>query len=150
MIRRDWKSFIFELVLPILIMIFAMLLMRVSFITDLPAQTINVNTYLNEQNPVVIPIASTDTSYTNFATLISSTHGSNVNVSRDSTNSNAADFDQNYLFPLKRQQKTLKGGIFFKKPAGGDTLFEFTTLVNTRSPTSFFFLQNLATEAMIQ
>ena len=67
MIRRDWKSFIFELVLPIVIMIFAMLLMKISFITDLPAQTINVNTYLNEQNPVLIPIGSTDPSYTNFA-----------------------------------------------------------------------------------
>jgi hypothetical protein len=27
---------------------------------------------------------------------------------------------------------------------------EFTTLVNTRSPTSFFFLQALATEAMVK
>lgn len=46
-IRRDWKSFIFELILPIIIMIFALLLMRISFITDQSAQTININTYLS-------------------------------------------------------------------------------------------------------
>jgi hypothetical protein len=131
-------------------MIFAMLLMRISFITDLQAQTINVNTYLSEQSPVVIPIASTDPTYTSFSTYLSGIHGSDISVSRDPTNSNAGDFDQNYLFPLKKQQKTLKGGIFFKKSTLGDTAFEFTTLVNTRSPTSFFFLQTLATEAMIK
>lgn len=46
-IRRDWKSFIFELILPIIIMIFALFLMRISFITDQSAQTININTYLS-------------------------------------------------------------------------------------------------------
>lgn len=132
-------------------MIFAMLLMRISFLTDYQAQTININTYLSEQNPVFVPIGSTDTSYTpTFAGYLSANYGSDISVSSDPTNTASANFDQNYLFPFKTQKKTLKGGIFFKKPAGADTTLEFTTLVNTRSPTSFFFLQKLATEAMIK
>jgi hypothetical protein len=133
-------------------MIFAMLLMRISFLTDFQAQTININTYLSEQNPVFVPIGSTDTTHTpTFAKHLSDNHGSTIiSVSSDPTNTAPANFDQNYLFPFKLQKKTLKGGIFFKKPAVADTTLEFTTLVNTRSPTSFFFLQALATEAMIK
>lgn len=126
-------------------MIFAMLLMRISFIKDYPAQTINPSLYLFEQNPVIVPISSTDTTYTpTYASHLSGLH-SEISVSTDTTYSTAATFDQNYLFPIKQQQKTLKGGIFFKKPALADTTIEFTTLVNTRSPSSFFFLQSLAT-----
>lgn len=132
-------------------MIFAMMLMRISFITDFPAQTINVDTYLFEQNPVNVPISSSDTTYTStFAGFLSAIYGSTLSVSSDLTDSAADTFDRNFLFPVKLQQKTLKGGIYFKKPAGGDTVMEFTTLVNTRSPTSFFFLQSLGTEAMIK
>lgn len=127
-------------------MIFAMLLMRISFLTDFPAQTINVNTYLGEQNPVLVPIGSTDTTYTpTFAGYLTGNYGSEISVPSDPTNTAPANFDQYYLFPIKTQTKTLKGGIFFKKPANGDTILEFTTLVNTRGPTSFFFLQTLAT-----
>lgn len=120
--------------------------MKVRFINDYFAQTINVQTYLSEQNPVVVPISSSDPTYTaTFAAHLNSLHGSSLNVSSDLTHSTVPAFDFNYLFPIKQQQKTLKGGIFFKKPAIGDTTVEFTTLVNTRSPTSFFFLQALAT-----
>jgi hypothetical protein len=125
--------------------------MRISFITDYQPQAINVNTYLGEQRPVVVPIGSTDITYTpTFAGYLSGNYGSDISVSSDTTYSLAANFDQNYLLPLKLQQETLKGDIFFKKPAAADTILEFTTLVNTRSPTSFFFLQTLATEAMIE
>lgn len=36
-IKRDMKSFIFELLLPMVIIILALLLMRISFIKDAPA-----------------------------------------------------------------------------------------------------------------
>jgi hypothetical protein len=132
-------------------MVIAMFIMRISFISDFPAQTINVNTYLGEQRPVLVPIGSTDVTYTpTLAVYLSGNYGSDISVSSDTTNNLPAIFDQSYLLPLKKQQATLKGGIFFKKPAVADTTLEFTTLVNTRSPTSFFFLQTLATEAMIE
>lgn len=150
-IRRDWKSFIFELVLPIIIMIFALFLMRISFITDQSPQTINLNTYLSEQNPVLIPISSSDTTFTTTMTsALSTKYGSSISVSSDTTHTTDSTFDQNYLFPIKKQQKTLKGGIFFTKPASAaDTTLQFTTLANTRSPTSYFFLQTLATETFV-
>ena len=37
-IKRDYKAFILELILPMIIVIFALLLMRISFIVDLPEQ----------------------------------------------------------------------------------------------------------------
>lgn len=71
-IKRDLKSFLFELVLPIVIIIFALLLMQISFITEFSAQTINVNTYLSEQNPVLVPVASTDATFA-FANTMKTT-----------------------------------------------------------------------------
>ena len=46
----------------------------------------------------------------------------------------------------------MKGGIFFTNTpvtSGANTLYEYYTLVNTRSPTSPFFLQNIASEAIL-
>lgn len=37
-IKRDYKSFILELILPMVIIILALLLMQISFIVDLPSQ----------------------------------------------------------------------------------------------------------------
>jgi hypothetical protein len=44
---------------------------------------------------------------------------------------------------LKLRQTTLKGGIFFLKNQNSST-YTYYTLVNTRSPTSPFFLSNIA------
>lgn len=46
--------------------------MQISFITDFSAQKINVNTYLGEQNPVLVPVASSDASFA-FANTMKST-----------------------------------------------------------------------------
>jgi hypothetical protein len=64
-IRRDYKSFILELLLPMGIIVAALYISTISFVVDLPPQTINVNTYLSEQNPLVIPIASSDNTLLN-------------------------------------------------------------------------------------
>lgn len=91
-----------------------------------------------------MPINSATTTFTNaIATNLNTKYTSKISVSSDLTNSIEADFDKNYLYPLKLQQKTLKGGIFFVDPAGGFPL-KYTTLINTRSPTSYFFLPTLA------
>lgn len=104
-IKRDSKSFVFELILPILIIILALFIMRISFVTDYQPQTINVYTYLGEQKPVIVPIASTDTTYMpTFAGYLSGNYGSDISVSSDTTNNLAANFDQNYLLPLKLQR----------------------------------------------
>ena len=44
-IKRDVKGFLFELILPIVIIILAMLLMTVSFIRDSPNQDLNYDLY---------------------------------------------------------------------------------------------------------
>jgi len=66
-IRKDYKSFILELILPMIIIIFALLLMRISFIKDLPAQTINIGTYSSKSYPLTVPIASSDATLLNNA-----------------------------------------------------------------------------------
>ena len=75
-----------------------------------------------------------------------------MDVSADTTDITAATFDQNYLFPLKKNSKFLLGGIFFDSTtttAGSDTLYSFNSIVNTRVPTSFFFLQTLAAQSIL-
>ena len=44
-IKRDPKSFIFELLLPLLIIVLALLLMTVTFVSDSPSQTLNYDLY---------------------------------------------------------------------------------------------------------
>ena len=68
MIKRDIKSFLFELILPIVIIILALLLMTVSFITDSPYQELNYNIYyVNEStpNPMLLPIGSSSSALLN-------------------------------------------------------------------------------------
>lgn len=46
-VRRDIKSFIFELILPMIIIVIATILMRVSFVHDVAPQTLNYRLYLS-------------------------------------------------------------------------------------------------------
>jgi cytoskeletal protein RodZ len=152
-IRRDLKSFIFELVLPFIIIILALLLLQVSFIADFSAQTLSISTYLTDQNPVVIPIGSDNSVYANnLQSALNTKYGSNVDVQVDSTNTAVGNFDQNFLLPKKLASSKLKGGLFFLNgptASGGDNLYEFYTLVNTRSPTSPLLLTTLASETIL-
>lgn len=151
-IRRDLKSFIFELLLPIVIIILALQLMRVSFITDQSAQSINLNTYLSEQNPVVLPMASDVAGRTaSISSFYAAKYGSKISV-RATTSAASSTFDYDQLFPLKQQLRTLKGGIYFSDatvPSGANSLYKYQTFVSTRSPTSAFFLPTLGAEAII-
>ena len=75
-----------------------------------------------------------------------------ISVKTDTTDTTAYDFDYNFLFPIKKSQNTLKGGIFFisgTSTNGGNNLYEFNTLVQTRSPTSPLLLSSLATETIL-
>jgi ATP-binding cassette, subfamily A (ABC1), member 3 len=152
-IRRDLKSFVFELVLPFVIILLALFLLRVSFVTDQGSRTLTLSTYLSEQNPVLVPIGSDSSAFaTSMQAALSTKYGSNIQVSVDSTDTTAGTFDYNFLFPKKLAQSFFKGGIFFVSTtpsSGGNTFYQYTTLVNTRSPTSPFVLENLATETIL-
>lgn len=67
------------------------------------------------------------------------------------TDTTDVSFDANYLFAEKMSVKFLTGGIFFDpaNTSNGYTIYNFTSIVNTRIPTSIFFLQNLAAETYI-
>lgn len=67
-IKRDIKSFLFELILPLVIIILALLLMTVNFITDSPSETISYEKYYDlesKPDPVMVPIGSNDSSFLN-------------------------------------------------------------------------------------
>jgi hypothetical protein len=87
-----------------------------------------------------------------MGTAISNLYGSKVQVTTDSSQTTASSFDKNILLPLRLSTKTLKGGIFFDSSttsASGATLYSYTTLVNTRTQESPFFLASIATEAIL-
>lgn len=149
-IRRDMKSFLFELVLPFIIILLGLFLLRVSFINDFDSQPITIDNYLSDHNPVVIPVGSDNAAFaSSMQTAISSKYGSKVSVVADTTNTAASSFDQYYLFPIKKSQTTLKGGIFFVQTAGASSTYPYNTLVQTRSPTSPIFLNSLASETFL-
>lgn len=64
-IFRDLKSFVFELILPFVIILLALFLLRINFIKDMTYQSLTLSTYLTEKNPMGIPIASDSTTYLN-------------------------------------------------------------------------------------
>lgn len=83
--------------------------------------------------------------------VLNTKYGSQISLSVDSTNTVAADFDKNFLLPIKKSQTTLKGGLFFLPSTveGANTVYPFYSLSVTRSPTSYFFLPTIAAQALI-
>jgi len=152
-IKRDFKGFMFELLLPIIIMIFGLLIVRISFIVNLPEQSINLNTYLPTSSPVIIPIGSDSSAYlTSMASEMRTRGGSNMDISEYTTGSTPVDFDKNHLFSLKKSSKLSLGGIFYESTpttVAGKTIYTFNSVVNSRVPTSFFYLQTLAAQSII-
>jgi len=87
-----------------------------------------------------------------MSTAISGIYGSKVQVISDSSQNTVQLFDKNTLLPLRLSTKTLKGGIFFGSTptiSSGVTVYDFYTLVNTRTQESPFFLASIATEALL-
>ena len=142
-IRRDPKSFCFELLLPIVVMIIGLLIMNITFVTDQPERVINLQLFLQNQNPVVVPIGSDASAFvTSLETTLDTKYGSEIDVKPDTTDTTAATFDTNFLRPLKAQDKYLTGGVFFDNStvsAGGNTYYRYYSIVNTRTPSSFFW-----------
>ena len=114
MIQRDLKSFIFELILPFAIILLSLFLLRISFVEDFPARALTIDTYLSDQNPVLVPIGSDNGVLgTNLQNSLKTKYGSKVSVELDPTNTVVTNFDKDFLHPKKLAIKTLKGGIFF-------------------------------------
>lgn len=102
-IRRDLKSFIFELVLPMLIILLALMLMRISFIKDLDSQELTYRNYTKEGTPIYVPIAaaSADSAYlSSLKTEIQNTKGDILSVD-DKVAATDLDFDKTILYPKK-------------------------------------------------
>jgi len=137
------------------IIIFALLLMRISFIVDLPEQELTIDTYAGFSQkvlPLRVPIGSNDAALVNsIENKLTSKYGTLISVSKDSSSASAAAFDQNFLFPKKLATSFLVGGIFFNGQiiVSGDTVYEYTSIVNTKIPTSIFYLQTLGAETYI-
>jgi len=127
--------------------------MKISFVTDSSAQTMNLNLYLSEQNPVVVPVGSDAAAFAStVSSQLSARYGSLISTIADTTATTVGGFDNTTLFSKKLQMPKLKGGIYFYNttiPSGGNTVYKYNTLVNTRSPTSYFFLPTLAAETII-
>ena len=61
-----------------------------------------------------------------------------------STSATVKNFDEQFLFPLKEADETLKGGIYFNPVDNGT--YSYKAIVHTRSPTSVLTVQTLAME----
>jgi ATP-binding cassette, subfamily A (ABC1), member 3 len=149
MLKRDVKTYTFELILPFVIILCALFFLKINFASNLPSQSLTVDNLLSDHNPVLLPIGSDSTSYlSSLSGTISTLYGSKVSL-QDSTYSTVSSFDQNFLYPLKLSESTLKGGVFFLANSSTN-LYEYYTLVNTRSPGSPFFLSSVASEAILR
>jgi hypothetical protein len=147
-IKRDYKSFGFELLLPIGIIILAFILMRVSFISDFSERQLSFATYAYQSTPLVVPVGSVDPALLNsIEAKLKSKYGSFVSVAKDTTSVIASDFDRNFLKYKKLSTPILLGGLFFNGPfpsrSEPHTVYEYTTLMNTKIPTSMLYLQTL-------
>lgn len=134
------------------IIVLALLLMTISFIVDLPEQDLSLATYAPKVSPLEIPISSADLTLLNsLEGKLTSKYGSKLRVTKDTSSSNAASFDADFLREKKKRVDFLMGGIYFNNPSvvSGKNVYEFTTIVNTRVPTASFYLQTLAAETYI-
>lgn len=131
-----------------IIIVVAMVLMRVSFVHDVAPQNLNYLLYLSEQNPVPISI-SANTNDSSLLDSISSkmslVYGTQIRVDEFIANSDII-FDQQYLFPLKSSTPKLRGAIYYQsqQTVSGITLLPFTSIINTKTPTSVITVQTLA------
>lgn len=129
------------------IIILALLLMQISFIKDLPEQELTFGTYLSQASPIDIPIGSSDVILLNgIESKLNSKYASLISVAKDTSSTTANNFDQNFLKNKKTSLRFLMGGLFFNglSTVGADNVYEYTTIVNTKVPTSSIYLQSLA------
>ena len=124
--------------------------MTVSFINDSPYQELNYNIYYTNEsdpNPMLLPIGSSNSALLNqIETDLVAQYGNKFDIRKNVTSSEL-DFDQNFLFPLKQSDQTLKGGIYFTE--GVNSTYSYKAFLNTRSPTSILTVQTLATESLM-
>ena len=115
-IKRDIKSFILELILPMAIILLGMFLMRIPFIRNAPDQTLTYRTYLDEANSVRVPLswaAANNAAFSDMQTVIESNYGPQFKVSTYE-NPTDVEFDAGDLFSIKQKDIKLKGGIYFQ------------------------------------
>lgn len=138
---KDIKTVAYEFIYPIVIIILAMFLMKINWIADRPAQSMDWSLFAGE-GKLQVPIAGNDTFLNaSLKDQLNTDFGNYINAV-EYTSADAADFDSNVLFP--RKSKLLKGGIFVA-PSTNSTSYNYYTLINTQSPiTPFLFSTSMA------
>ena len=76
---------------------------------------------------------------------------SQITVDKDTASATTVNFDKNFLFPLKSSVNFFLGGVNYigSSAVGGDTVYEYTVITNTKIPTSYFYLMSLSAETYI-
>jgi len=108
---------------------------------------LSLGTYFPLGAPVQIPIGSADATLLNgIESKLNSKYSSVITVSKDTADTNVVDFDKNYLKSIKQNKKSLLGGLYFngQSTIGSDSVYEYTTIANTKIPTSGLYMQTLA------
>jgi len=121
-------------------------MMKISYFKDQPSITMNIDKYLEFQNPLILPIGSSSASLlTSTSTSITTKYSSKVNLNSDNTQTTVFNFDKNFVYPKKLQNPILTGGIFVESSSvsGSNTIYPFYILSNTKIPSSSIFLPTL-------
>lgn len=144
---RDFKTLAFEFIFPVLIILLAMFLMRISFIKDSPEQNVNFDLFKSEGLPLTIPFGGNDTNLSQLITQVQSQFSGSVNVLQNSTPTTVEVFDTETLFPIKNKGQ-LKAGVYLStSPA--PKMYYYYVLMNTRSPSIPLLIPNMVSQALI-
>ena len=138
--------------MPLIVIVGALFLMKVSFFREMPALTMDLDTYLIAENPLSLPLGSSNAALlSTTAAKITTKYCSKIDLILDNTATTVINFDYNFVFPKKILKPILKGGIFLdpSSTSGANTYYPFNTLINTKIPTGAIFLPTLAYESII-
>lgn len=137
----------YEFIIPIGIIVLAMFLMRISFVTDPPDQTINLDIFKSEGLPLAFPVSGNDTAG-NITTIVNrlNTDFSGKLSAAQYSSASVQAFDNNTLFPQKHAGQ-LKGGLFLSNTASTLNYLPYF-LLNTRSQTTPLLFPTLYTQSL--
>jgi hypothetical protein len=93
-LRKDAKSFTFELILPFVIILCALFFLKINFASDLPSQSLTVDNLLSDHNPVLLPIGSDSNAYlSSLSSTINTLYGFKVALKLDNVDTEVTSFD---------------------------------------------------------
>lgn len=125
-----------------------MFLMRISFVKDIGPKEFHYNRYLAEENPTPIYIGSASANSSlldDIQNTITLKYSNSFSVIK-SINPSDIEFDQYFVYPIKQANEKTRGAIYFKpsEMRPNKTLLHFTSIMNTKTPTSSISIQSFA------